>query len=555
MNLFGFNLTLPFNPAHMYKLEGHAYGINVPNPLPFIINYRADTEDRLNRSRAGLYENARELGPPHVVHQEIAVEGLGRFSHWNQTVIFSSSDNSSPMNNGREYRLSLPAYPTGLLNLLLLAMMVLSAAWFRLFKPVRRWFSKPFDKIMAVTFRQLIVVTGINIIVLALLLAGVELAHRLFWTEPPLHGKRAPGQYSKFAPYLMITNDPGLDTDGLWWDMIRKRKIPYHVQTNNLGFRMKRDLDVTTKYEKDPQEKVVLIFGGSAVFGFGNTSNETTIAGHLEKALNARQKEYIYTVFNLGNGGWVVFQEFIALILYGLNLNPDWIITMDGRNDIYAIPMVQNEDVGNHFTASTFRNYFDGYLYRQEQPDFFRGRLENWLIKHSFAYRRLTGKKYVPPSTPGFIARGRNWSDVDRTVTFYLSVQEAFLNACPGCRYILSTQPLYTPRRRLMTDEELKRAAEEYKDLSIHGHMITSPKFYDTILMYAYTNLIKKTKALCDRYPARCRYQAMDRIFPAEDREKKKYFVDEVHFTDLGNAFIADFYARTILEADLKRQD
>ncbi|MEW6264260.1 MAG: SGNH/GDSL hydrolase family protein [Thermodesulfobacteriota bacterium] len=550
-NLFGVKLSLGLNPAGMYHMEGRAYGTNVPNPNPRLLYYRPDEDRHLDRSRAALFEGEKELGPAHVVHREIAAEGRGRFSHWNQTIVFSASDNTSPMDNGRGYRILIPAFPTRLFNLILLAAMLSAAAGVFLFQPVWLWFKDGWHRLMAVSLGRVLTLTAVNLIVLVIMLIVVEAACRLLFQEPPLHGQVAPGQYSKFAQYVMTTNDPRLDIDGVWFDPIHKVKIPYHIQTNNLGFRMKRDLDVTTKYEKSPREKVVLIFGGSAAFGFGNTSNETTIAGYLEKALNARQGEYKYTVFNMGNGGWVVFQEFIALVLYGLNLNPDWIITMDGRNDIWTIHLVQGEDVGSPFPASTFRNYMDGYLYRQRQPDFYRGRLENWLVAHSLAYRLLTGKKPVPSATPGPVARGRDWRDVDRTISFYLQVQENMLKVCPTCRYILSTQAMYIPQRRLMTDDELGATAEKHKDLAITADFMSSPKFND-MLMYAQTSLIKKTKALCDRYPERCRYQAIDHLFPVEDELKSKYFVDDVHFNDQGNALIADFYARTILETDLK---
>src|SRR5689334_2063554 len=39
-----------------------------------------------------LLENGAELGPPHALHAEIREIGEGRFSHWQRTLFFSSSD-------------------------------------------------------------------------------------------------------------------------------------------------------------------------------------------------------------------------------------------------------------------------------------------------------------------------------------------------------------------------------------------------------------------------------------------------------------------------------
>jgi len=61
-----------------------------------------------------LFEEELELGPPHAMHQSIRDEGRGLFSHWwgsdlqqyqgEAQLYFSTSDNSDPRTNGRNYR-------------------------------------------------------------------------------------------------------------------------------------------------------------------------------------------------------------------------------------------------------------------------------------------------------------------------------------------------------------------------------------------------------------------------------------------------------------------
>lgn len=43
------------------------------------------------------------LGKPHSLHADIRRIGAGRFSHWNRSLYFSSSDGSSVFNNGYSY--------------------------------------------------------------------------------------------------------------------------------------------------------------------------------------------------------------------------------------------------------------------------------------------------------------------------------------------------------------------------------------------------------------------------------------------------------------------
>ncbi|MGF7072396.1 hypothetical protein [Mucilaginibacter sp. R-33] len=54
-------------------------------------------------SKLRLFENGVELGPAHSTHHDIRSFGLGQFSHWGNTLYFSTSDNSNPLTNGRKY--------------------------------------------------------------------------------------------------------------------------------------------------------------------------------------------------------------------------------------------------------------------------------------------------------------------------------------------------------------------------------------------------------------------------------------------------------------------
>jgi hypothetical protein len=67
-----------------------------------------DTDADLFHSPAMLCEDNNILGPPHTFHAQIVKDGLGRFSHFGGDVVFSSSDNTDPNSNGRQYTIVLP---------------------------------------------------------------------------------------------------------------------------------------------------------------------------------------------------------------------------------------------------------------------------------------------------------------------------------------------------------------------------------------------------------------------------------------------------------------
>ena len=61
--------------------------------------------DSRKQSSAVLMENGRTLGPGHVAHDLIRAKGRRRYSHWRREVYFSTSDGTSPRDNGRRYSL------------------------------------------------------------------------------------------------------------------------------------------------------------------------------------------------------------------------------------------------------------------------------------------------------------------------------------------------------------------------------------------------------------------------------------------------------------------
>lgn len=62
-----------------------------------------DTQQLPNQSILKLYENGKEFGVAHAIHRDIRDIGKGRFSHWGNKIIFSTSDNTDPRKNGRSY--------------------------------------------------------------------------------------------------------------------------------------------------------------------------------------------------------------------------------------------------------------------------------------------------------------------------------------------------------------------------------------------------------------------------------------------------------------------
>ena len=84
------------------------------------------------------------------------------------------------------------------------------------------------------------------------------------------------------------------------------------------------------------KEKIVVLFGGSTVYGVGATDLKTTIPSYLQTILNQRNDGNFYRVYNAGVRGFFSYLEMIRYIQdVRSQLKPDIVIVLNGRNDIY----------------------------------------------------------------------------------------------------------------------------------------------------------------------------------------------------------------------------
>lgn len=101
-------ITIPVDT--ITKGKGYTYQWKIPNP-GHLVSYRSDTSQHPTASTLSLLENGAPLTQPHSPHKTISNLGRGRFSHWGDTLYFSTSDNSPLPNKDREYRIEVEAIP------------------------------------------------------------------------------------------------------------------------------------------------------------------------------------------------------------------------------------------------------------------------------------------------------------------------------------------------------------------------------------------------------------------------------------------------------------
>src|SRR5262245_14528246 len=200
---------------------------------------------------------------------------------------------------------------------------------------------------------------GINILVLLALLAGLELFFRAQGSSANVAIEQPNGMRLHVLPYMMFANPPRSHYSA-WQSIFSGQNEKADVTANNEGFNDPRDFDWRKRYEKAANEKVVLLVGGSTVWGVGSTSFAATIAGALQTELARAQPQVKYTVINLGMGSWIAYQQFIGLEMWGSHFDPDWVVIMDGHNDA-GVGCAYSQGPMNPLYFPVIKNLVDAY--------------------------------------------------------------------------------------------------------------------------------------------------------------------------------------------------
>jgi hypothetical protein len=416
---------------------------------------------------------------------------------------------------------------------------------------VRRFFNPNVRAFLDGSFREGAKLILINAAVLICLLVVSEGMARLLLSDfDP--ARRTDNEYGnpfwlQFQPYLMFSVDGPMDIK------FRNARNPGdveigHLVTNNMGFRMAEPVRFDVRRPKAQGERVVLFTGGSAAWGAGATSNDTTIAARMQVILNEAQSTHRYVVISLSSAGWISIQSVLAITLYGLNFDPDWVVGMDGINDIEGA-CGANYGAGRDRQSYAFDKYFRGYLYHQSSPTFYRGAWENELVRVSAAYRMLTGQRYVP-EPPQLTAK---WGEVELALTFYELAYDRLFRVLSSskAKMLVSTQPhlgLYKADFGAGPDR-LQEIAARHADAECRKvPYIESHRYFFPRLKQVSQDLVARWKDKLD-----IRYLNMTELVP-EDADTRRSMrwgpTDDIHLTDRGQDFVAHIYARTILDAD-----
>lgn len=169
------------------------------------------------------------------------------------------------------------------------------------------------------------------------------------------------------------------------------------VRFNSLGF---RSPEFTNLPPKKVNEFRIIITGGSVAESW-NIGEKCTLDRQLHEALTILHPEIDFKIFNLASGGWKSFQELIAIQLYGLDIQPDLVIALDGFNDVeHAYYMPINEAYSNGHIRMAFEKYKSWI--KSGPLDLFKDFKIIYFIKGIFSPREVHAENYQSSKYPRY---------------------------------------------------------------------------------------------------------------------------------------------------------
>ena len=109
--LAGWPAQTRLDPDTIQHRSGHSYLVPVPS-APLFGSIENDGPGYENASGLVIEEDGVPLGPAHSLHDDVALKGAGRYSHWGNAVIFSTTDNTDPAANDRVYEIAYTVRPS-----------------------------------------------------------------------------------------------------------------------------------------------------------------------------------------------------------------------------------------------------------------------------------------------------------------------------------------------------------------------------------------------------------------------------------------------------------
>lgn len=331
-----------------------------------------------------------------------------------------------------------------------------------------------------------------------------------------------------------------------WWNNPAFSRLDVHHDAQ--GFR--RDTDVTL--EKPSNTIRIFFLGGSAAYGceglyteieprYTRLYNNQTIDYYLERKLNATFGSKHWEVINAAVMEYRLHQDLAELLSRLLRYRPDYVILMDGHNDVSALTAA-----GPHYDAYGHTPHLDEFNELANPQSFasLGAAGDAWLHNNSVIFRimedhlrlRLAGVRRQTAARKQIVHSPVRFSDLTaeektryqegarQLETYHQTVlQIQSIAELQGIKVIFALQPELILSHKPLTESE-KRLAEYHRNVS--GSYVT----------YAY----EQYEPEIERRLAADKRLSFLSLLDVFDGFKGQMFTDYCHLTPAGNSRVAD---------------
>ena len=372
-----------------------------------------------------------------------------------------------------------------------------------------------------------------------------------------------------FSPY---TDEVGLKRDfgnykgPIFSSYLSYKNRPYeseYLNINKDGIRMNsKNLSI------NKTDKIIWLFGSSAIYGATNPDNET-IAAELESLLN-KNNNLSYRVINMAVDGYNSLQDYInfKLRLAENSYKPDLVIVINGYNDFYKAAMIKktnskllidtwgntNEVLENAWETQQSNNIINYVMLEQKINNFFPN-----TIKIIELFKKLINLKinnfYLETFKEEYKAKSEKYSNIylnnlKVVNSFYKENMNLFITKAKEVEInlILIQQPmLFTSRNVLVGPEEGTYFHKNLEFFSLPESKLDSltkipsyeinRKFY--LNKYDFIDGYIKQKNLLKDLASERRIQYLDLNESLLSIDNKPIFTSMVHFSHQATKIIA----------------
>lgn len=252
----------------------------------------------------------------------------------------------------------------------------------------------------------------------------------------------------------------------------------------------------------------VFVVGASTTFGYGATSDKTTIPGYLQEKFNKVNFDKKIEVINAGIGAATSFEEEYLVRMKLTQYEPDLIIIYDGSADV----RYRNHEITLYDGEENEKNPFKFSSYK-----FYRTPFVIWenIIRH---YEANAGKYDIPATTP----------PISATESYSYVVENWYNNMKKICELgeeknfstIILVQPLLGTGNKILSPDEKKFFESDPIGFNMENKLLDQ--------------LYLKSKSLEDKCVST---HDLTNIF---NGISEPIFYDQSHLNEYGNKIVAD---------------